>query len=352
LERPAADSIVELERLFEGESYQPASNQDVSPASVADRPRQIADRPLLADRIYRVLARSAAVSVLVVMALIGLFLLVQSLPAWHRAGLGFLTKQEWSPNVGRFGISAVLLGTVLIAVVALVVAVPLAFGTALYISEYAPAWARRPLISLIDLMAAIPSIVFALYGFFFLQPRLIGVSRWLSVHAGWFPPFRVSGSNASSFASSTFIAGIVVALPVIPIVCALMREAFSQAPIGEREAALALGATRWAVIRTVVLPFGKGGMIGASMLGLGRALGETVTVYVIVSPIFYRSGHILQSGGNSIAALIASQFEEATKFGITALMAAGLVLFGLTLTINTVAAAIVARSRSGALTEI
>lgn len=314
--------------------------------------RQIASIRSPADQAFRGLTRTAAITVLVVMGLIGLFLLLKSLQAWRRVGLSFLTEQQWFPDVGVFGISAVLLGTVLIAIVALLVAVPVAFGAAIFISEYAPVSIRRPLISLVDLMAAIPSIVYGLWGFFFLQPRILSVSRWLSTHLAWFPPFKVNGTAASSYTSSTFIAGVVVSLMVIPIVCSLMREVFSQAPVGEREAALALGATRWGMVRTVVIPFGRGGMIGATMLGMGRALGETVAVYLIISPIFIRSTRILESGGNSIAALIANRFQESSSFGIAALMAAGLVLFVLTLVINALASVIVARSRSGALTEI
>jgi len=139
---------------------------------------------------------------------------------------------------------------------------------------------------------------------------------------------------------------------VIPIVCSLMREVFSQAPVGEREAALALGGSRWAMVRMVVIPFGRGGMIGATMLGLGRALGETVAVYLIISPIFTITPHVLESGGNSIAALIATRFQESSSFGISALMGAGLVLFIMTLVINTFASTLVTRSRSGTATEI
>lgn len=323
-----------------------------SPPAGKPEGRQIFVSRGFADRTFRGLTRCAAVAVLVVMGLIGLFLLLKSLQAWRRVGWSFLTEQQWFPDAGVFGISAVLLGTVLIAVVALVVAVPVAFGAAVFISEYASARMRRPLISLVDLMAAIPSIVYGLWGFFFLQPRILSLSRWLSTHLAWFPPYKVKGSAASSYTSSTFIAGVVVSLMVIPIVCSLMREVFSQAPVGEREAALALGATRWGMIRTVVIPFGRGGMIGATMLGMGRALGETVAVYLIISPIFTRSTRILESGGNSIAALIANRYQESSSFGIAGLMAAGLVLFLMTLVVNALASVIVTRSRSGALTEI
>ena len=287
------------------------------------------------------------------MAVIGIFLLLKAWPALHKAGWSFFTETDWQPEAGVFGIPAILVGTILIAVVALVIAVPFAFGAAIYITEYAPPKLRRLLISLVDLMAAIPSIVLGLWGFFFLQPRMLPLSLWLSQHVGWIPILQVDDAQtASKLASSTFISGTVVSLMVIPIVCSLMREVFSQAPVGEREAAIALGGSRWAMIRTVVLPFGKGGMIGAIMLGLGRALGETVAVYLIISPVFTYQFHILESGGNSIAALIATRYYDSSSFGVAALMAAGVALFVLTLVVNTLAATIVARSRSGALTEI
>jgi phosphate transport system permease protein len=177
----------------------------------------------------------------------------------------------------------------------------------------------------------------------------------LSVWLGWIPIFKVDGSGANNptdlgheFTASTFVAGIAVSLMVIPILTSVMRESFSQAPLGEREGAYALGATRWGMIRSVVLPFGKGGIIGGTMLGLGRALGETIVVILIISPLATANLHILQTGGNSVSALIANTVGDSSTFGISALMAAGLALFALTLIINFSASAVVARSRSGA----
>jgi phosphate transport system permease protein len=178
------------------------------------------------------------------------------------------------------------------------------------------------------------------------------VSKWISTHLGFIP--FLSTPKGAGFASSTFIAGLVVSLMVLPICTSVMREVFSQAPPGEKEGALALGGTKWGVIRDVVLPFGKGGMIGGSMLGLGRALGETIAVTLIISPTFdlHRLTHVVETGGNSFAALIALRFSESNEFGISALMAAGLVLFVSTLVVNAIASMVVARSRSGAATEI
>jgi phosphate transport system permease protein len=248
--------------------------------------------------------------------------------------------------------------TILIALVAIVISVPLATGAALYISQYAPLKIRRFLINLVDLMAAVPSVVYGLWGFYFLQPYLVTVSRWLSTWFGWFPPFKVDDVNPrdplftlTDYTSSTFIAGVVVSMMVVPIICSIMREVFDQAPAGEREGAYALGATKWGMIRAVVLPFGRGGMIGGTMLGLGRALGETIAVYLIISPVFVFNHHILEKGAISISSLIALRYGEATELPLSALMAAGLTLFAMTMVVNFIASAIIARSRSGAASE-
>jgi phosphate transport system permease protein len=296
--------------------------------------------------------------VLVLLGLVGTFLGYRALQALKKAGWSFITTQAWNPDGGGFGIAAVIVGTILIALVAVAFAVPLAIGTALFISEYAPRQFQRLLITVIDLMAAVPSVVFGLWGFFLLQWRIIYLSRWVNNWLGWIPIFRVSGVtrdsptwSPTSYTSSTFIAGIVVALMITPIASSIMREAFSQAPSGEREGAYALGATRLGMIRSVVLPFGKGAMIGGVMLGLGRALGETIAVLMIISPVFVIQPHILEHGASSISALIASHYSEATPFEVSALMAAGLALFALTLAVNFIAAVIVSRSRSGAVSE-
>lgn len=323
-----------------------------------DVPRSIVSVPTGADRVFRAVARSSGAVVVSVMSLVGLFLAYRATQALEVAGWSFLTTAAWQPDAGNFGIAAVLVGTVLIACVAIVVAVPLATAAALYIAEYAPRRLQRTLISLVDLMAAVPSVVYGLWGFFFLQGEVLGLARWLATWFGWFPLFAVDGTDprdplatATVFTSSTFIAGLVVGLMVTPLACSVMREVFSQAPVGEREGALALGATRWGMIRSVVLPYAKGGMIGGTMLSLGRALGETIAVFLIISPVFVVQPHILQNGTSSVSSLIALQYGSATPFGTSALMAAGLALFVLTLVVNVAASMVVARSRSGAESE-
>lgn len=321
--------------------------------------RRPAESPTAGDRAFRVTASAAGALVFLLMGLIGFFLALRSRNAFAKAGFSFFTERVWQPDGGHFGVAALLLGTILVGLTAISIALPLSLGTALYISEYSPRSIRRGLISIVDLMAAVPSVVYGLWGFFLLQPNIIGFSRWVSDYFGWIPLFAVHGKSPTSaalqpslFTSSTFLAGVVVSMMVIPIVTSIMREVFSQAPMGEREAAYALGSTRWGMVRTVVLPFGKGGMIGGTMLGLGRALGETIAVYLVISSAFDLKIRVLETGSNTVAAHIALRFGEASKLGLSALMAAGLVLFLLTLAVNTAAAFIVNRSRSGALTEI
>ena len=310
------------------------------------------------DLVFRAIARAGGSVVLIIMILVGSFLAYRASLALHVAGLSFLTTAAWNPDGGGFGIAAVMIGTFLIAGIAVLAAMPLALGAALYISEYSPRAIQRLLISVVDLMAAVPSIVYGLWGFFLLQWKLVSLARWISDWFYWIPLFQVNGVHRTdpappqtAFTSSSFAAGVVVGLMITPIAASIMREAFSQAPVGEREGAYALGATRWGMIRAVVLPFSKGAMIGGLMLGLGRALGETIAVTMIISAVYTIQPHVLQHDGSSISALIALHYTESTPIEISALMAAGLSLFAVTLVVNFIAAQIVARSRSGAQSE-
>lgn len=331
----------------------------VTPRPTEDAPldrerRTVIAKPGTGDRVFRGLTRSGSLVVLAVFAAIGLFLAIKASSAIRVAKFKFLTTQAWEPDIHHFGIAGIMADTLFIAVVAVIIAIPISLGLALFISEIAPDRLKRPLVSLVDLMAAVPSVVYGLWALYFLQTRIIGISRWLSVWLGWIPIFKVNGTGATNptdlgheFTASTFVAGVAVSLMVIPILTSVMRESFSQAPLGEREGAYALGSTRWGMVRSVVLPFGKGGIIGGTMLGLGRALGETIVVILIISPVYTANFHILQSGGNSISYLIANLVGESSSFGVSALMAAGLALFALTLIVNFSASAVVARSRSG-----
>jgi phosphate transport system permease protein len=323
-----------------------------------DIPRAIDPALPKVDKVFLRSARGVGIFVLALTGSIGLFLGYQAIPTLRRYGLGFFTQTQWNPEQNVVGIAAVLVGTVEVALVALAVGFPLAFLTALFISEYAPARLKSSLVSLIDLMAAVPSIIYGLWGFYLLQPHAIYVARWLSQYMGWVPFFKVdTDPNAAVWAeyqytASVFIAGIAVSMMVIPLACAVMRGVFSEAPLGEREAAYALGGTRWGMIRSVVIPFARGGVIGGTMLALGRALGETIAVLLIISPAFDIKIKILTIGTETTSALIAGLFGEATSDQLSALLAAGFVLFVITLGVNTLAAILVNRSRSGASTEI
>lgn len=320
-------------------------------------PRKISRKATGADAVFVHTIRVVGATVLVITGGVGLFLGWQAYPTLSHYGVSFFTEEAWQPENDVIGIAAALVGTVEVALVAMSIAFPLALLTALYISEYAPARLRSLLVSLIDLMAAVPSIIWGLWGFGLVMPHAARLALWLQQHLAWIPVFDVGADpdaavwDASRYTASAFCAGIAVSMMVLPMSCAVMRQVFSQTPPGEKEAALALGATKWGMIRAVVLPFGRGGIIGGTMLGLGRALGETIAVLLIISPEFEVKGRFLEIGTNTISALIAGRFGDATKSQLSALLAAGFVLFLITLLVNTVAAVIVNRSRSGAGTD-
>jgi len=319
-----------------------------------DARRSVVHKSEGADRIFTQVARLGGVITVGIMVAVGLFLGIRAQSSFSSRGFSFLTETAWMPETGKYGIAAVLFGTVSIALIALSVSFPLSLGTSLLISEVLPPRIKSVAISLVDLMAAVPSVIFGIWGVFFLQANIIPISHWVATTFHFIPFLAVTDGSGnpmtdpSAFTSSAVIAGVVVGLMVVPTQTSVMREGFSQTPIGEKEGALALGSTKWGMIRAVVLPFGRGGIIGGTMLGLGRALGETIAVYMIISPIFEINPQILKSGTNSVSALIALRYGEASDTGLSALMAAGLVLFLITLVINFSAATIVAKSRSGA----
>lgn len=324
----------------------------------AATPRRLARSESGSDRIFAIGGRAVGATVLAVTGGIGLFLALQAVPTFKRYGLAFFTETQWQPEADVVGIGSVLLGTLTVALVAMTFAFPLALATALYISEYAPVRLKSTLVSMVDLMAAVPSIIYGLWGFFLLQPYASRLARWLNTNLGFLPFFHVDTDPHAAmweqmqYTGSAFVAGIAVAMMVLPMASAVMREVFSQAPPGEREGAIALGSTRWGVIRAVVLPFGKGGIIGGTMLGMGRALGETIAVVLIISPSFDLKLRPLEVGTNTVSALIAGRFGEASAAQLSALLTAGFVLFVITLIVNSIASVIVGRSRSGQGTDI
>jgi len=296
------------------------------------------------DRIFRALSVSAGVLVLLIMAGIAVFLVWKAVPALRVNTVNFFTYQKWFPDQPQpaFGIAAVAFGTLTTAVIAMILAVPVGYGIALFTAHYAPRRVAAPLGYLVDLLAAVPSIIYGLWGLEFLMPRSVGLFEWLNDHLGFIPIFD---NRIGVYTRSIAMASIVLAIMILPTVSAITREVFIQVPRGHIEAALALGATRWEMVRTSVIPFGTPGMISAAMLGLGRALGETIAVALVLSAVFAINTHITEPGGNSIAAMIANLWNESGPVGLGALISAGLVLFVITLLVNSVARLVIERRR-------
>ncbi|WP_243658911.1 phosphate ABC transporter permease subunit PstC [Tamaricihabitans halophyticus] len=296
-----------------------------------------------ADLIFRWLATGSGIAVVLSIALIGIFLLIQSVPSLAANKASFLFSAEFlttDPANLRFGIRDLLAVTVLSSAFALLLAMPVALGIALFLTHYAPAGLRRPLAYVIDVLAAVPSIVYGLWGFLVLGPALVPFAEWLNQSLSWFPLFA-TGNVSIAGGGTIFTAGIVLAIMILPIITALTRDAFRQTPARHIEGALALGATRWEMIRTTVLPFGRSAYVGASMLGLGRALGETVAVLIILRTSASASGFSLFDGGYTFASKIASAASEFSQpLPTGAYIAAGLVLFVLTFVVNAIGRAI------------
>ncbi len=293
--------------------------------------------------MFRLASGGAGVLLLAIMAAIAAFLIAKAIPALEQNKANFFTEKTWNPNEApvRFGIAALAFGTVLSSLLALVMATPVAIGVALFISHYTPRRLSSGLGYVIDLLAAVPSVVYGLWGLAFLVPHIQGFEQWLQGNLGFIPLF--GGDSVSG--RSIFTGSIVLAIMILPIIAAISREVFLQAPAAQAEAALALGATRWEMIRMSVLPFGRPGVVSAAMLGLGRALGETIAVAMVFPAAFTISFHILTPTGNSIAANIANGFGESGPTGRGALIASGLVLFVITLVVNTAARLIVYRRK-------
>ena len=294
------------------------------------------------DRVFGGLSKYAGITVLVIMAAIAVFLVWRAIPSLTNNTGNFLTEQSWNPdgNPPVFGIAALLFGTLVSASIAMVLAVPVGIGIALFIVLYAPRRLASALAFITDLLAAVPSIIFGLWGLQVLMASSEGVQRWMNDYLGWTVVFK---NTLDLYGKSLFIASLVLAIMILPTVAAVSREVFLQVPPGHKEAALALGATRWEMVRMAVFPFAKPGMISAAMLGLGRALGETIAVALILSAAFTVNIHLTEPGGNTFAANIALKWNEAGSNGLSALIASGLVLFFLTLSVNMIARWIIAR---------
>jgi phosphate transport system permease protein len=298
-----------------------------------------------AGSAFRWTATGAGALILVVLAAVAVFLVLRAWPAMSARSGALSSKISWFPHgdtlLGFVG--PLVFGTLLAAAIALLIAMPLSIGIALFISHYAPRRLASSLGYVIDLLAAIPSVVYGLWGGLWLIPRLWPAWSWLADHLGFIPLFAGPAANPPRVILSV---GLVLAVMILPIITAVCREVFLQAPVLHEEAALALGATRWEMVRMAVLPFGRAGIISAAMLGLGRALGETMAVLMILSPGALYSLKLLQVGqSQTIAANIALQFPEADPLGVSTLIATGLALFVITLAVNMAARAIVARRK-------
>ncbi|MGH3772605.1 MAG: phosphate ABC transporter permease subunit PstC [Pseudonocardiaceae bacterium] len=294
------------------------------------------------DAIFRMLTQGSGALLLAVMAAIAVFLVFQAIPALKANTTSFLTTLTWDPDgaPSSFGIAALAFGSTLTSLLALLMSVPVAVGVALATSHYAPRWLARPLAYVVDLLAAVPSVVFGLWGLIYLVPNIIPLSKSLNHYLGFIPLFESDGT----YGKSIFAASIVLAVMVIPIVAAISREVFTQTPRDHLEAAWAIGATKWEVVRIAVLLYGRSGVVSGTVLGFGRAIGETIAVALVLSANYRISIHIFEPGGNTIAANIANRYGEAGDVGRGALIASGLVLFVITLIVNFGARAIVGRS--------
>ena len=294
------------------------------------------------DRVFLGLSRGSGIVILVTMASIAIFLVWKAIPSLQANTANFFTTSVWSPdaNPAFFGIAAMTFGTLMTAAIAMLLAVPVGIGIALFIAHYASRRLASVLGFITDLLAAVPSIIFGMWGIEFLTPHLTGLGEWLTTYLGFIPLFR---NDLGIYSRSIMNAGIVLAIMVLPTISAISREVFVQTPRAHIEASLALGATRWEMVRMAIFPFARPGMISASMLGLGRALGETIAVALMLSATYDINWHITEPGGITFAANIALKWNEAGTIGLSALVASGLVLFVITLAVNMSARVIIAR---------
>jgi len=297
------------------------------------------------DRIYSAVITAFALAVPALLLVIFAVVTLAAWPALRTFGFSFLASSEWDPVAGRFGAAPALYGTVVSSAVALVLATPLALGVALFLSEVAPAWMRRPVAFLVDFLAAIPSVVYGLWGIFVLVPLLRQyVMPFLrdTLHLGATPFF-----SGPAYGPSMLAAGVILAIMILPYISAVSREVLMAVPRSQREAALALGATRWEMLRGAVLPYARSGIAGGVILGLGRALGETMAVTMVIGNR-QEIATSLFAPGYTMASLIANQFTEATgDLQLSALMAVGFVLFVVTLLVNAIARWLVRQTSRG-----
>jgi phosphate ABC transporter permease protein PstC len=319
----------------------------VEAASISSGERSVLERSPLGRLPDRALKYGLTVLAALILALIVYFfirLVGEAEPAFSRFGvLGFTFHNDWNVSAERFGALPLVMGTLITSMLALLIGVPVAVATAIYATELCPLRLRAPLTLLVELLAAVPSVVYGLWGIFFLAPKLQPAEQWAADRLSFIP--FIGGGVVTI--PNYFITGLVLAIMILPIVSAISREVLATVPSDQKEAALGLGATRWEMIRMAVLPYCRSGIVGGAMLGLGRAIGETIAVTILIGDAPQLGAHLFGQG-YSLAAVIANEFGEAQGLHLSALFAAGLVLFVLTLIVNGVARALVMRAARGA----
>jgi phosphate ABC transporter permease protein PstC len=315
----------------------------VEAASISGAGRPLLGRPALARLPDGALRYGLTALAALILALIVYFfvrLVGEARPAFSHMGVfDFTFGNEWDVSREHFGALPLLVGTLITSGLALLIGVPIAVAAAIYATELCPRALRRPLTVLVELLAAVPSVVYGLWGIFFLAPKLRGAEQWVADRLSFIP--FIGGGVVTI--PNYFVTGLILAIMILPIVSAISREVMSTVPEDQKEAALGLGATRWEMIRMAVLPYCRGGIVGGAMLGLGRAIGETIAVTIMIGDAPQLGSHLFGQG-YSLAAVIANEFGEAQGLHRSALFAAGLVLFVLTLLVNVIARALVART--------
>jgi phosphate ABC transporter permease protein PstC len=315
----------------------------VEAASIPGGDRSILERSPLARLPDRALKYGLTALAALILALIVYFfirLVGQARPAFAKEGVAsFVFGNDWNISAEHFGALPLLVGTLITSALALLIGVPVAVAAAVYATELCPLRLRAPLTMLVELLAAVPSVVYGLWGLFFLAPKLQGAEQWIADRLSFIP--FIGGGLVTI--PNYFITGLVLAIMILPIVSAISREVMATVPPDHKEAALGLGATRWEMIRLAVLPYCRSGIVGGAMLGLGRAIGETIAVTILIGDAPRLSHHLFEQG-YSLAAVIANEFGEAQGLHRSALFAAGLVLFVFTLIVNAIARLIVMRA--------
>jgi phosphate transport system permease protein len=319
--------------------------------TTGQRPARVTDKTAFnyrggaarADRLFKGLSIGAGLLVLAILALILISTVKEAWPAFRDEGLGFVSSKDWVPNEDQFGALALIYGTAVVSLLALMIAVPVSIGIALFLTEFAPPRLRAVVVTVIDLLAATPSVVFGLWGIIVVAPKLTPIYEWLHATLGSVPVlgavFGVPVSNGYNYTT----AGLIVAIMIIPIITSITREVFTTVPLLDKQAALALGATKWEMIKGAVFPHSFSGMVGAAMLGLGRAMGETIAIALVIGAAIQVTPNIYASG-EAMPSIIVRQWGESSGIHTSALVGLGVVLFAITVIVNYVARFVVRRA--------